>query len=224
MKIAPTFTARTVLSNFGPWIVYGLVAATGHQGWAYLGGLTTSLCQIAFQRRVRRPKIMDGVSLLFFFAGAVSILVFHSSLFPRAGSVLIWSALAVVAWGSLVVGKPFTAEYARSAVPQAVWDTPGFRRVNVMIAQVWGVVFATNAAHAVIMAMTPWNLSQSPGHAGVWLQAVPYINTFFGIVFTNRIPPWASRQAAKASPPGGRFGISEQPDLKDGPRTVLLSC
>lgn len=74
---------------------------------------------------------------------------------PRAGPVLIWSALALVAWGSLVLGKPFTAEYARSAVPQTVWNTPGFRRVNAMVAEVWGTVFVTNAAHAVIMVTLP---------------------------------------------------------------------
>ncbi len=74
---------------------------------------------------------------------------------PRAGPVLIWSALAVVAWGSLVVGKPFAAEYARSAVPRTVWNIPSFRRVNARVAEVWGVVFVTNAAHAVIMATLP---------------------------------------------------------------------
>ena len=194
LKIAPTFTARSVLTNFGPWIVYGLLSATGHAGAAYAGGLIASLCQTAPQWRARRLKIMDGVTLLFFLAGTVFTLAFHSTLFPRNGSVLIWGTFALIAWGSLLAGSPFTAEYARDAVPREYWANPAFLRVNVAITAVWGAVFVLNAALAVTVASRPgWSL----GHAGIWLQVLPYVGTAFGIVFTNRFPLWASRQRPK---------------------------
>ncbi len=195
MKIAPTFTARSVFSNFAPWIVYGLVSATGHAPLAYVGGLIASLCQTAPQWRARRLKIMDGVTFLFFLAGAVSAFAFHSTLFPRSGSVLIWGTLALIAWGSLLAGSPFTAEYARDAVPREYWSNPAFQRVNAIITAVWGAVFVINAALAVVMAS---KIGAPMGRAALWLLVLPYVGTLFGIVFTNRFPQWTSRRAPKA--------------------------
>jgi len=194
MKIAPTFTARSVFSNFGPWIVYGLLAVTGHAPLAYVGDLIASLCQTAPQWRARRLKIMDGVTLVFFLAGAVSTLAFHSSLFPRTGSVLIWGTFALIAWGSLLAGAPFTAEYARDAVPPEYWADPAFRRVNAIITAVWGAVFVINAVLAVVVAS---KIGASLGRAALWLLVLPYVGTLFGIVFTNRFPQWASQRTPK---------------------------
>lgn len=191
MKITPAFTARSVLSDFGPWIVYGLLAATGHGAAAYAGGMIASLCQVVPQWRARRVKILDGVTLLFFSAGADATLVLHSSVFLKNNSVLAWSTFALVAWGSLLAGSPFTAQYAREAVPAEYWDNPGFRRVNVVITVVWGTIFAVNAALAAAIGLNPGGLS---GRTGAWLPALPYIGTVFGIVFTNRYPGWVRRQ------------------------------
>ena len=197
MKIAPTFTARTVLSNFGPWIVYGVVSAGGFRGWAFVCGLIVLLCQLAFRRKVSAPKIMDWVSLLFLAGGAVFTLALRSSLFTRNGSTLLWIALSIIAWGSLLAHAPFTAEYARESVPETVWDSPGFRRVNVVITAAWGTVFVLSAFVAAILALHPGWLS---GHVKTWIGAVPYIATIFGIVFTNCFPQWASKQwAGRAS-------------------------
>ena len=129
--------------------------------------------------------MMDGISLVFFLAGALSTFAFHSPLFLHDGPVLIWSTLTVAAWGSLLVGSPFTAEYAREAVPQTVWDSPGFRRVNAAVTEAWGAVFAINAALALVTAL---NLGWPSRHAQLWLVGAPYVGTIFGIVFTNRFP------------------------------------
>ncbi len=197
MKISPTFTFQTVLANFGPWIVYGLLAATGRDGWACVGGLAVLLCQGAFQRRFAPLKIMDAVSLLFFFIGAIVTLVLHSSLFLRDGTVLLWIALSVVAWGSLLVHSPFTAEYARDSVPEDVWNSPGFRWVNLIITAAWGTVFTLSAVVSALIALHPSWLS---GQTKTWVGAVPYAGVLFGIVFTNRFPQWASEHWGSSAP------------------------
>ena len=199
MKITTTFTVRTVLSNFGPWIVYGLVSAAGYQGWACVCGLIILPCQLAFRRKVSLPKIMDGISLLFFLGGAFSILALHSSLFPRSGSALLWSALCVPAWGSLLVNSPFTADYARESVSENLWISSGFRRVNIIVTVVWGTIFVLNALAATILMLHHHWKSEL---ARTWLNVLPYVSTIFGIMFTNRFPQWASQQRAKNNPLG----------------------
>jgi hypothetical protein len=46
--------------------------------------------------------------------------------------------------GSLAV-IPFTEQYARDSAPREVWDTPGFKRTNVVLTTMWGVVFLVSA-------------------------------------------------------------------------------
>jgi hypothetical protein len=42
---------------------------------------------------------------------------------------------------TLIIGKPFTLQYAREQVPQSLWDTPQFIRINYVITGVWSGAF-----------------------------------------------------------------------------------
>jgi all-trans-retinol 13,14-reductase len=186
-KIMPAFTARSVFVSFGPWIVYGLLAATGHEVAACVGGLVSALFQMASQWRARRVKLLDGATLLFFGVGAVVTLVPHETLFLKYGSVLVWGTFALVAWGSLLAGAPFTSQYAQDVVPREYWDRPVFRRSNIVITAVWGAVFGANAALTAIASL---GLSEVHRSVRVWLQLMPYVILVFGFVFTNRYQQW----------------------------------
>jgi len=47
---------------------------------------------------------------------------------------------------SLVIGQPFTLQYAREEVPQAVWTSPEFVRTNYVISAVWALAFVVLVA------------------------------------------------------------------------------
>lgn len=201
MKIRPAFTFRTALSNFAAWIVYGIAVALGHQQWAYVGGLTVSVCQIAFQLRARRHfKILDGINPLFFLVGLFFTSALHSLWFTRNSSVLIWSMCSVVAWGSLLVRSPFTALYAKDALPRVYWDSPSFRRGSITITAAWGGVFVLNAVVATALKFGLASEHTGPSFRYV-LQAAPYVNTIIGIIFTNKYPQWANRLRGKVNAP-----------------------
>ena len=62
--------------------------------------------------------------------------------------------LASLALGLFIVATaartPFTAQFARAAVPESAWHTPGFLRVNRRISLAWGyVVLVLGACHLV---------------------------------------------------------------------------
>jgi len=196
MQSQPAFTFRTILLNFGSWIVYGILAATGRLGAGYVGGFIVSLWQaIAKWRKSERVNVMDWVTMIFFFAGAVSTAALHSAFFPHYGNALVWCTLTVIAWGSLLIGAPFTSEYARDFVPENLWTTPGFRRVNAVVTAAWGSVFLINAAIDLVLESNSNLMTDS------WFKYLPYLGIACGIVFTNRYPQWA-RQRAQASTKG----------------------
>ena len=51
------------------------------------------------------------------------------------------SSLAVIALISIVIGKPFTIQYAKEKVPADKWKTPLFIRINYLLSSFWLLMF-----------------------------------------------------------------------------------
>jgi hypothetical protein len=79
---------------------------------------------------------------LIFFA-ALSVATFADPRAPLgAWSIpLSFGWLALVAWGSIAIGKPFTLGMARRRVGGDVWGQPAFRRSKTALTRLWAVVF-----------------------------------------------------------------------------------
>jgi uncharacterized membrane protein len=68
----------------------------------------------------------------------------------RYGRAIATWGLAVIAFGSLVLGSPFTEQYAREQVDESGWGLPIFRALNRRITTLWGVVFVAMACSHVV--------------------------------------------------------------------------
>ena len=51
------------------------------------------------------------------------------------------TGLFLIVLTTLIVGKPFTLQYAREKVSQSLWDTPQFIRSNYVVTGVWSGAF-----------------------------------------------------------------------------------
>ncbi len=173
---------------FVPWIVYWVLAGTGQvlpgAIAAFIGALGLNL----YRLHTGNPKLMDGVTLAFFALHALFTGVLGSRLFLAYGGVLVYLALALMAWGSLVARTPFTYQYARDDWPREYWRHPLFRRTNEIITLVWAVIFTLgmvlNAAALV------W-----PAHKIVLATVIPYILLIPGVLLSLYFPRWFPRYA-----------------------------
>jgi hypothetical protein len=169
------------LRGFAPWIVFGGLSAFDWR-LAALAGLVVAVLATVYALLIGQPAdalILDIAAGLFLAVVAViGFIDAHSPLAHWVGSLsIVW--LAVVAWGSLAVRRPFTLGIGRLSVPREMWDHPAFYKVNVVITVVWAVSFTViSAAHVVV------ELSEA-GLAALLAINVAYI---VPIVFTNRYP------------------------------------
>ena len=88
---------------------------------------------------------------------------------------------------SMVIGRPFTLQYARERVPEQHWRTPLFLAVNRRITGVWAGAFAVLVtAHAVtVFSFVP-----------IWVDPVVTILAFiYAVRFTARYPEKARKEA-----------------------------
>ncbi|MFI5823458.1 hypothetical protein ACIA8I_30835 [Streptomyces rishiriensis] len=189
------------LRSFLPWIVVSILIGSFDARLALGAGLVVALALIGYQRAGGRPwdaQVVEISATLFFaVATAVACAAPDSAFvedYASAGSSL-W--LAMTAWGSLAVGRPFTLGIARTSVPSEHWNTPLFLSVNKAITAVWAAAFTvTGAGSALLHRYQP--------DSGGARTALTVAGIVLPILFTIRYPDiarsrfLAARQTAAA--------------------------
>ncbi|WP_129306055.1 hypothetical protein [Streptomyces sp. L2] len=183
------------LISFLPWIAYAAIATSDEWRSGAEWGLGIAAFVI-FQGR-RSGKHLDEmvieVSALVFFAGItwLSYKQPDSGLIPY-GPALVDAWLAVTAFGSLLIGRPFTLGLARKIAPEHVWKTKAFFRTNATITSVWGVSFIVAAgALALLIKADP--------HATTAAIVIKVVTFVVPVLFTMRYPAIAAQRARQTA-------------------------
>ncbi|GHG75992.1 hypothetical protein [Streptomyces griseocarneus] len=136
------------LRGFLPWIAFAIVSSSGWQ-WGAAAGLVTAVALLIKERTAGTAG--ESLILEFSTAGfftALTALAFalpHSAL-QHFGGAMSLGWLALTAWATLAVGRPFTTGIAKRQAPPEVWNTPVFRHINVAITAAWAAAFTLAAA------------------------------------------------------------------------------
>lgn len=143
------------------WVVYSVASGVHYWDLATGGGL--ALCMVALFEMARSgaAKLWDWTSLAFFATAAVIMIGLHSTAFPIYHVVVIWSFFAAAAWGSVVLGMPFTEAYAREEAPRESWDHPVFHRFNWIVTLFWCGLLSVNVGFAVLSVHIGGNFAGS---------------------------------------------------------------
>ncbi|MGB7795299.1 MAG: hypothetical protein WBL53_03415 [Pseudonocardiaceae bacterium] len=184
------------LLTFGPWIVYALISGDSPSSklWGALGGVVVSVVVLA--AALRRGSRADALIIeigsgVFFAALAVVAFVFPGSALLDYATALSSAALAVIAWVSLAIRRPFTLGIAKRSTPSTVWDRPLFRRTNVIITTVWATSFTLSA---LALAVVVREGSGAPARAVA--QTIAFA---IPMVFTIRYATAVRARAARAT-------------------------
>lgn len=140
----------SVATGFAPWIIFWVVASPSTWEWAALAALVVSIGVIVpGLARHQGASALDLTGVACFAVLSVLALVLDRAALSgleNYAQTLSMAVLAVVAVGGALVGRPFTAFYARQDVPREYWSSPEFLRINRTISLVWGVAFVVIAA------------------------------------------------------------------------------
>ncbi|MGQ9496770.1 MAG: FAD-dependent oxidoreductase [Desulfotomaculales bacterium] len=164
-----------------PWILYWALAGPGLWTEAVTAGLGAALVLNAYRFRQRQVRTMELVTLAFFAAHFAVTVILDSPFFKTCSAVLAGATLALMAWGTLLAGSPFTYQYAREGWPREYWRHPLFYRTNAVITAVWGAIFTLNAVLGALALVWPGSR--------LWLTvAVPNAAVGAGIAFSLFFP------------------------------------
>ncbi|MFF7726271.1 hypothetical protein [Streptomyces sp. NPDC008001] len=134
--------------SFIPWIAYAVVSTAGWQ-WGAVAGLLTGAVLLIQDRKAGAAAdslILEHSTVGYFVALTALAFAFPHSGLQHYGGAMALTWLALTAWATVAAGRPFTTGIAKRQAPPAVWDTPVFRRINVVITSVWAGAFTVTAA------------------------------------------------------------------------------
>jgi hypothetical protein len=170
--------------GFLPWIGYAAVA--GATDWRYgaLVGLALAVGLLVVALRAgNRPDtlVIEASAAVFFVALTAVAFAVPDAALRWYSSALSMGWLAVTAWCSLAVRRPFTLGIARAQAPRESWDSPVFYRINAVLTAVWASSFTVTAAALVgTAAVAP--------HATVLPIVLNVVGIALAAAFTARYP------------------------------------
>ena len=197
-----TQSSGSAATNFGmfAWITYGAAAANGHWVWAALSGLAIALAILGHEYSRNAVKIMDCTTAAYFAFALLVTIAAGPWLFKSYNIFLTWAVFAMVTWATMLIGFPFTIQYAREQAPREVWEHPVFLRLNVILTVIFGAMFTVNAVLGVLALMTGHLLMLGLLLPMVLLIAALGFSSVYTKWYTERFAPeWAAAQAAQAA-------------------------
>jgi all-trans-retinol 13,14-reductase len=206
--------------GFAPWVGFWLLGGSGYHALAVSWGLVASLLLCARDLRRGRLKAMEATASAFFALHAVVGGILGASALAPWDPALASGALGAMAWGTLLAGTPFTAQYAREDWPREFWDAPLFLRINALLTRAWALIFTGNAGLGLLSLLWP--------EKRLWLVAVlPQLGIAAGIASSIVVPRryprrWAAQEIAARDPypwRPPRFTPNEQ---RDGEHDVIV--
>ncbi|WP_406193388.1 hypothetical protein OH807_02675 [Kitasatospora sp. NBC_01560] len=190
------------LRSFVPWIAVAVLTGTVDLRWAALTGLVLAVVLVVAQRRAGRgwdAQVIEAGAVLFLAAYTCAAFAApHSAFLAHYGPPLSSLWLAATAWGSLVLGRPFTLGIARTQAPEHLWQSPLFLRINRVITTVWAAAFTLSGVGGVLLR----HYRPEAGAARTLLTVATFA---LPLVFTARYPAFArARHAAVAGAAAAR--------------------
>lgn len=104
---------------------------------------------------LRRGFIIDWTAVAFFLVvSAVEFTLGRQWIFSQP-LILISATYALVATGSLLLGKPYTLQYARQRTPEDYWSESSFVTINYHLTAMWTAIFLASLVLSSLAAALP---------------------------------------------------------------------
>ena len=149
-----------MLLAFAPFVAFAVsISALGSIGALLLGAAASALVILYGVFTGRAAKILEIGSLALFAALAAFEYLSGARLSLFGAKFAVDLGLLLIVLISMLIGKPFTMQYARDDVPPALWSSREFLRKNQMITAVWALAFLAMVLAELAMLLWP-NLPQ----------------------------------------------------------------
>ncbi len=173
-----------ILRGFLPWILF--FALSGHSNTSVEMATSAALIShIIFNHHaLKKGFVLDWGTLLFFVLFSINVFILQYIAITNNGFLISNCALAVIAWISLIISKPFTLQYAKSHVALEVTKSPLFILINYILTVAWAILLSLMALPNLLEIYDPIKYA-SDINLGVSILLM-----LIGVWLTQKFPDW----------------------------------
>lgn len=180
-----------MLLAFAPFIAFAVIDRLAGSVEGLLAGASVSAALLVrdWLRPGVAPKILEIGTFVLFAALGVYALLGAPNWSIMDVRLRVDAGLLLVVLVTMLIGQPFTLQYAREQVAPELWSTPAFVRTNYVLTAAWALAFAVMVAADLVLIYLP----DLPPRFGI-------IATVVAIVAALKFTGWyPARQASVAS-------------------------
>lgn len=176
-----------LLLAFAPWIIFGLIAGQSFFSLEIAIIISLTIAVLLGYKQMRKGYILPWVTFLFFILIFIAIVLMKNMWVASHVGILSYGTLTVVTWGFLLIGHPFTLQYAKEEVDKSFWDNPTFIRTNQVITAFWGVIFLVD------LGINYYKFNHR-GVGGWSFEVIGWILILIGLVFTVKYTKYVRKR------------------------------
>ena len=143
------------LLGFASWIVFLFLSGNTLTSLEHALVISFIISLILGYRQLRGGFILQWGSVIFFAACIIMINGLHNITMAKNMGIIANGFLASIIWLTILIGKPFTLQYAREDRPKEQWNDPGLVKSCRFMAIVWGLLMLFSTSVACFKVMRP---------------------------------------------------------------------
>ncbi|MDP3981394.1 MAG: hypothetical protein Q8Q33_08290, partial [Chlamydiota bacterium] len=141
--------------GFLPWILFLLLPTHGWDPLRKAVAICLAVSVIFAWNVLRKGFILQWATLLFFLFCTISFFGFRWIWLAKHMGIIANGFLVGVIWFTVLIGKPFTLQYARADLPKERWHDESLIRGCRFIAIFWGTMLLVPTAFSAFRLFYP---------------------------------------------------------------------
>ena len=139
------FMPAGLFQTFIPWILYFILAGSNYVA-DETAAIAAFVAAIIFTWQALRKKfILEWATVIYFAFLSVMYLSPLRDWLIHYAYLLSNIVLSLIMWGTIIIKRPFTMQYAREETEEILWETPLFKQINYSISVVWAMALSIMA-------------------------------------------------------------------------------
>ncbi|MBU4485906.1 MAG: hypothetical protein KKD38_03175 [Candidatus Delongbacteria bacterium] len=141
--------------GFLPWILFLLLPADGWDPLRRAVAICLAVSVIFAWKELCKGFILQWATLVFFLFCTISLYGFKCIWLAQNMGIIANCFLTGIIWLTVLIGKPFTLQYARADLPQERWYDEGLINSCRFIAIFWGILLLVPTAFSSFRLFYP---------------------------------------------------------------------
>ena len=193
-RAAALSSAVGFVVGFVPWIVYWILVGNAPFIVAVLAGLGLAVAINAITLARRQPlMVLEAGTAVVFAVFVLIALILSDDFLERWLQPLGNAGLFAIVGVSILIGKPFTLQYARKSTPREQWDEPGFVYVCRLLAWLWAGTLAFMTIVSLIPPIVDGDATVRDADdplSVVCYWVLPFVALGLAMLVTSKYPDW----------------------------------